>query len=89
MDVKRELISVTNWHNLGLVLGLYQYNLEKIKINHRENVDDCMTDMLSEWLKRNDDAGIPSWQRLVIALLDPVVNMPDLAHQIAIDHPKQ
>ena len=66
------------WYNLGLELGLDESTLNAIKINCREQVEDCFREMLSKWLQ----SVTPSWNALVKALRDPTVNFPHIADRI-------
>ena len=91
VDVVLELIAVTRWFDLGLMLGLKPATLEKIKINNREKVDDCKRDMLLDWLRKVDNVpqkGQPSWRTLVVALRGPLAHYPDIADNIARKHRK-
>ena len=81
--ILRAIISVVNWHSLGLELpGLEQYQLDKIEIDNRGIVEDCQKAMVSEWLH----TGVATWRGLVQALTSPLVNRRDLAVEIAIQH---
>ena len=62
---------LTKWRDLGLELGLHYSTLEKIRSQQRDNIDDCKIDMLSAWLRQQDDVsqrGVPSWSVLQAAL---------------------
>ena len=89
LDVKTHLLTITEWLNLGLALGLHQPTLEKIRINQHNHVDSCMTDMIMDWLNQKDSVGTPSWQSLVRALMHPLVNKTDIAAHIAATYPKK
>ena len=72
---------LVNWKQLGLELGLLHATLQKIDIQQRSAVDDCKLEMISAWLNWTDDVkscGMPSWQRLLDALVtvgeDAVIN---------------
>ena len=85
-------MSIRKWFNLGLVLRLHYDTLDKIRRNNRDHVDDCMTEMLVAWLRRRDDVtnyGMPCWQTLVRALLEPVVGEAGLARSIALVYRKE
>ena len=69
--MKDTLKSINDWHSLGLQLGLLYSTLEKIKTNNPGNVEQCQTDMIAAWLKRQDNVpkvGVPSWSGLQTAL---------------------
>ena len=71
LAVQMCLESVVRWKKLGLALGLLYPTLQKIEIAKRENVDNCMTEMLAAWLQQQDHVsrkGIPSWTVLRTAL---------------------
>ena len=74
-DNHREVIEavheLTDWRKLGVQLGLYYSTLEKIRSQQCDNIDDCKMDMLSTWLRQQDDVsqrGVPSWSMLQAAL---------------------
>ena len=71
VDVRKFLKNVVAWMKLGLELGLLYPTLQKIEIAKRENVDNCMMEMLAAWLQQQDNVcrkGIPSWTVLRTAL---------------------
>jgi len=81
VNVLRELKEVTHeWYELGLLLGLECSTLETIKATN-QTVKECKRTMVVSWLQKKDNSS-PSWQALVIALRDPLVNCPDIANQI-------
>ena len=71
-DVLEVVHDVTDWKKLGLALGLrYQPTLTNIEIHRQNKPDDCKMDMLSAWLKQQDNVpqkGEPSWPVLRAAL---------------------
>ena len=71
MDVLEIVHKVTDWKRLGVDLGLhYQPTLTDIELRHCKS-DDCKMDMLSAWLKQQDNVsqkGGPSWSVLQAAL---------------------
>ena len=69
--VKKFLKSVVAWKKLGLELGLLYPTLQKIGKAQRDDVDDCMMEMLATWLQQQDNVcqnGVPSWSVLKTAL---------------------
>lgn len=81
VNVLRELKEVTHeWYELGLLLGLECSTLETIKANN-QTVKECKRTMVISWLQKKDKSS-PSWQALVTALRDPLVNYPDIANLI-------
>ena len=63
-DLLSELKTVTNWHQLGICLGLQTYELMRIESDHQEN-ERRKQKMLDLWLRRKPDAG---WRDVVSAL---------------------
>ena len=65
-DLSSELKTVTNWHKLGIHLGLQTYELIQIERDHHGNErrKQEMLD-LDLWLRRKPDAG---WRDVVSAL---------------------
>ena len=70
--VQMRLESLFRWKKLGLALGLGYPTLQKIERAQRDNVDDCMMEMLAAWLQQQDNVsrkGVPSaWSVLRTAL---------------------
>ena len=85
VPVLKAIISVVDWHSLGLELGLEKYQLDIIDHDNRGKVEDCKKAMISLWL----DTDKASWQCLVRALVSPLVGKTDLAVEIAKQHPKR
>ena len=74
---------VNNWHSLGLQLGLVYHTLGKIKTDNNREVEQCKTNMIAAWLKRQDNVlqnGVPSWSVLQTALRN--IGENDVADQI-------
>ena len=67
-EVRSQLMEVeVKWLNIGLELGITYPELEKIKTNNSNDVTNCLTAMLIDWLKGSYDTsryGEPSWQKL-------------------------
>ena len=85
VNALRELKEVIHeWYELGLILGLEYSTLETIKANN-QTVKDCKRTMVASWLQKKDNSS-PSWQALVTALRDPLVNRPDIANLIEQNH---
>ena len=71
LDVLVAVHNLTDWKMLGLHLGLHGPTLMKIKSDQRDVIDDCKMEMLSAWLRQQDDVcqrGVPSWSTLKNAL---------------------
>ena len=61
-----ELASVSDWHRLGLHLGVPDYELDQIKRSHpAEGCDEWKRETFSLWLRRTPSA---SWGDVVGAL---------------------
>ena len=70
-QVKRFLKNINDWKSLGLELGLLSSTLKRIKKEQREDINDCMIEMLEAWLQQQDNVsqvGAPSWGVLQRAL---------------------
>ena len=83
--VKRFLKDVNDWQSLGLELGLRYPTLKRIKKEQREDINDCMMEMLAAWLQQQDNvsqAGPPSWSVLQTALREIEEN--ELADRITM-----
>ena len=61
----------TKWDDLGLRLGLLKNTLEAIERNKHGDVSRCLTECLSQWLRRADNVdsrGEATWDSLSTAL---------------------
>ena len=73
-DVKDELCTFNkgNWMDLGRQLGVKEEDLEKVRADYvRSGVDECLTEMLKYWLKRNYTEAKyrpPTWNNLANAV---------------------
>ena len=76
-----ELSTVTQWHLLGIYLGVDLPTLAAIKADH-EDTKDRLTHMLIQWLNRN--RGTPTWSAVVKALVG--IGRDKLASQLAEKH---
>ena len=56
------------WRDVGTALRLKSGDLDTIDAKHRGNPQDCLTDVVMCWLKRNYNTkrfGEPTWRKLV------------------------
>ena len=86
IDVKQHLTGLKRWFDLGLELGLFESTLKQIKLRHREKTAECLKEMLTSWLKREDDVrkkGEVNWVTLVTALRSHIVKENGIADAIA------
>ena len=65
----------SKWRKLSTYLGLSRTLIDSIRENHPNDIDDCLSDALGQWIAQNYDTkkfGMPSWQTLLkaIALID-------------------
>ena len=58
-------ISVKDWYELGLVLGISDHDLDIIRHDYRDKYQDCRREMFKLWLQTDTDA---SYRKLVSAL---------------------
>ena len=67
-DLLKELLSkvASKWENIGILLGIDDGPLSKIKADNHGESGDCLREMLRVWLKKVDPP--PSWNLLVDAL---------------------
>ena len=88
-EVMNEVCRVNKWFNLGLGVGLHFNTLERIKIENREAISDCLTYMLRAFLLQEDGVkkkGGATWETIVKALSSPPVHELRLAEEIAKKH---
>ena len=78
------------WKAVGQALRLKLGELDSIAASHPHSTEDCLSEMLTQWLRRNYNVkrfGEPSWKRLVEVVGDPAGGAnPALANQIAEKH---
>lgn len=74
------------WFDLGVALKMYTASLEAIKLRNKDNPDDCMTELLLEWLNQADPR--PTWSCVVTALREPTVGFEQLAEHLENQHVK-
>ena len=63
--------SGTDYHKLGLHLGLSSRTLDIIKENNPRDVESCLRECLTKWLEQADDVksnGVPTHYSLIKAL---------------------
>ena len=78
-DLLKELNKVASkWENIGIMLDVDSGRLENIKHNNSKSCEECLREMLKEWLKQSHPA--PSWKAMVEALDD--VEEPKLAAEL-------
>ena len=78
LDVLLAVVSLAGrWKRLGLALGLYQPELNKIK-GENSDAEDCLQEVLTNWLNQMYDVrrfGEPSWPVLVKAVACPAISI--------------
>ena len=67
-EIIMELKNLNNWLPLGLQLGLRYETLKRIEKEQHGLINECKTEMLVAWLKRNDNVGVPCCAILKAAL---------------------
>ena len=72
------------WKNIGIELNLLVTDLDVIKETNKDNIRDCLTEMLTLWLKKIDP--LPTWSAIVKALKKPAVGFERLAKEIESVH---
>ena len=70
----------THVYNLGVVLGLSQQRVKEMK-----DSETFLDDMITVWLQKVDQVGVPTWQRLVKALRHRRVGQTGVASEIEKD----
>lgn len=60
-------LHISNWHKLGLALGLKPYKLDIIKKNHQGDTESQTCNMFEVWLKTQPEA---SYKQLIKALCE-------------------
>ncbi len=66
-DVYRELLPLASkWNRIGILLNIKPEQLDTIKSNHPNEVEDCLLETIKEWLNGIDPP--PTWEELVEAV---------------------
>lgn len=91
-DVCRELVSIkAKYYQLGVKLGLPPQELDAIRKEDPQDVDQVFTKAILRWLRQEYNItrfGIPTWRGLVEAVGSPAGgNNHALAMDIALKHP--
>ena len=68
------------WYTIGLELGIAPDTLDSIKGSAKDNIDDCITAMIKDWLNNGNPR--PTWAALAKALRSPIVGYGRLAKQL-------
>jgi len=71
------LKTVTKWYNLGLQLGVSDYELSQIQCNYPQDNSRCKSEMLSHWFNNAEDQ---SWDVIADAL--ETIDYRKLANEI-------
>ena len=86
-DVLREMITVaSSWKAIGRGLGINSGRLETIDKNNPGNSKECLSEMLTCWLKRNYNVerfGEPTWRAVVNVVAHPAAG-DNCAHALSI-----
>ena len=70
----------THIYHLGVVLGLSHHRVKWMK-----DSETFLDEMITAWLQKVDQVGIPTWQRLVEALRHERVGQTGKANEIEKD----
>ena len=73
--------SRNRWKDIGLSLGMKYHDLDCISTKHRENPDECFTEMLHKWISSNE----ATWAGLAKALKHKTVGYEQLAETIELN----
>lgn len=70
------------WYNIGLALGLEPSDLDCLRKEYRENVDDCFTQMIIAWINSSKNTKPKNWSTIATALKHKMVGYGELAAAI-------
>ena len=85
-SVENNLVEITDYlfeldkthiYHLGLVLGLSRHRVKGL-----EDSKTLLDDMIAAWLQKVDQVGVPTWQKLVMALRHKRVGQTGIANKI-------
>ena len=70
LSVVTELVDLVaaEWHRLALSLGMRQSVIDRIKRDNRGDCEDCLGEVITEWLRQNIEGPLPSWKVLIEAV---------------------
>ena len=68
------------WYNIGLELGIAPNTLDSIRKANNQNPDDCLTNMIKDWLKNGKTER--SWAALAKALKSRMVGYAQLSKEL-------
>uniref|UniRef100_A0A1X7TLS4 Death domain-containing protein n=1 Tax=Amphimedon queenslandica TaxID=400682 RepID=A0A1X7TLS4_AMPQE len=79
-----------NWYDLGLTLGLLKSSLDVIEKNHPHDASRCMTECLSQWLRRADNVDSRGGANLdslsdALGFMNETAVAEKLKHQVLIN----
>ena len=68
----------SKWYRLGVELfdEREEHKLDTIKVNHKNDADECCFEMFRVWLQTDINA---TWSRIVEALESPGINLTSVA----------
>ena len=72
--------------DIGLELNLEKSDLDALQVRHKEDINDCFTDMFDLWLKTNPR---PTLAELIAALRQRTVGLQQLADKLEKEGLKQ
>ena len=91
-DVRKEVWNLRSvYYALGVELGIHPSDLDTIKMENSQKLEQALTDVLNLWLRKSylvSNTQPPTWQSLVKAVASPSGgNDRGLARDIASRHP--
>lgn len=92
MEVKDAVVDVIHrWQFVAGAMGLRPSQIRTIEATHPGNIEACMDDAISQWLRRTHNEtkhGPPTWRKLVQAIAAKAGGSnAALAGRIAESHP--
>ncbi len=83
LNVRRALDGiVSEWDDLGVVLGLPHHVVKSIKVNFPKDEKEWLKEVIKMWLEGKGSGEPPSWLSLCKALRHPLVSRSDVASSI-------
>ena len=80
-----ELFEVRDkWYHLGVQLSMRTSDLKAIRTQYHNDPDDCLLEMLSQWLSITTPP--PTWQIVVDVLCSTAISRPLVAQAISKKH---
>lgn len=74
--------AAAKWYDLGIELGIPADRLDSIKMKENDNPDNCLRELVKDWLSFWGQEKVPTWKALCNALKSKAVGFGDMANKL-------